>query len=334
MTYIAAGVRHINGPQEPIEAMNIAPFRSKVPWFGADLQTLRNAFRPPAPVDKHYAAAALSVPLEDGKFGALTIAVDHPKDGPSGKCLVLCHGLGGTSDSSYMCAAASYFLEQGYSVYRINMRGSGLSKETAPAPYSGGLTADYCAVLKAIEPAHYSGGLYLMGFSLGGQLMLRTLGEGKVDVPVAAAFSVSAPLNLASASDQLNLPRNKFYLRYLVENMNRDLAHLLPDFDEKPPKSVMEYDDRLIAPFMGFRDAAAYYAGASCIYKLDQITVPLMALHAADDPWIPAADYHGASWAAGSHVLITDGGGHVGFHSRSLSSPWHNQMANTFFAYI
>ena len=331
MTYIVPGVSVAGGSVELASHAALPPFRPRFPWIGADMQTLRNSLARVRTPAAHHKAAPLTVPLYGGKYGALTVAQDHPSGGAAGKALVLCHGLGGCSNSAYMLETTCFFLGLGYSVFRINMRGSGLSKSTAPAPYSGGLTSDYRAVLSAIDPVHYRHGLYLMGFSLGGQLMVRALGETDIRVPVKAAVSVSAPLDLSTASRKLEQTRNRPYQRYLVNNMNRDLAHLLPDFEANPPRSVRDYDNRLIAPFMGFDGAEAYYHGVSCLHRLEEVSVPLMAVHSCDDPWIPAEDYSRAPWPKNTVALLTDGGGHVGFHSRGLPSPWHNHAAHNFF---
>ena len=171
MKLIGAGLRRI------LSETDLPAFKSKAPWFGGDLQTLRNSF-----VGKPDALAPDARILAPIDVGAINVAVNHPNVQTSSKrALVLVHGLGGGEDSSYMLSAARVFLAQGYSVYRMSYRGVGPSAETSEGPYSAGLTSDLRAVLRRVSQDAPDAGLYLMGFSLGGQLSLRMLGEG--DVP-------------------------------------------------------------------------------------------------------------------------------------------------------
>jgi len=314
----------------------LPPFKPKFPWIGGDLQTLRNSFinnRPPlAPCER------ILAPID---VGAISIAVNYPEEGAVyNRALVLVQGLGGGEDSSYMVSAARYFLSRGYSVYRMNYRGVGPSAETSEAPYSAGLTSDLRAVLRRVGKHAPDSTLYLMGFSLGGQLSLRMLGEG--DVPeneaggVAACITVSAPLDLATSQKKLERRRNHLYSRYVVNNMKNDFAELdHPKVKVTPVEmtSVWDFDQHIIAPVFGFKNAADYYARASCFPLLSRIVTPTLAVHAADDPWIPVEDYRRASWpenAAGGAV-ITPSGGHVGFHASGSKRPWHELAAVEFF---
>lgn len=326
------GLSLAGGNAAMANALHLPPFHPRFPWIGPDLQTVRNKIRKaPLTLDGSL-GETLTAPLSDQGAGQLILAVDHPAPGPGGKLVLLFHGLGGSSDSNYMVETAKHFLDIGVSVVRANMRGSGLSRETAPAPYSGGLTCDIRAAMKAIPKEWRAKGFYAMGYSLGGQMLLRTLGEGDMPVTPDAAVTVSAPLDLAAANRCLFKPRNRPYQKYLVETMNEDLSHLLPDFKSNPPKSVNDYDERLIAPFMGFDSAAAYYEGVSCFPLLDKIRVPLLSIHAKNDPWISWHDYFRANWSDRSVAILTKSGGHVGFHASGFFTPWNNIAAGRFLA--
>lgn len=310
----------------------MSEFRARRPWYGGDLQTLRNSLiGAPEPLDaEERLLAAIDV-------GAINLAVNHPGGGrPTDKVLLLVHGLGGSETSSYMITAARHFMARGYTVVRMNYRGVGPSAETSEPPYSAGLTSDLRAVLRRLNKLWPGADVFLMGFSLGGQLSLRMLGEGDVPHGLKACVSVSAPLDLSTSQKKLERRRNWVYSRYVVGNMRNDLKGLVhPKVSVDPVRltSVLAFDEKVIAPVFGFRDAQDYYARVSCLPLVGNISLPTLAIHAADDPWIPVQDYRNAAWPASAPAgaLVSPSGGHVGFHSAGSSTPWHEQVATEFF---
>lgn len=312
-------------------------FKQRLPWIGADLQTVRNSFTSSG--DGLAVDERLSVPIGGG--GALSIAVTQPSaprvnTGKPLRALVLVHGLGGSEDSSYMKNTARYFAARGWAVYRMNYRGVGPSKATSTAPYSAGLTGDMRAVLKEVATQPQIEDVYAMGFSLGGQLLMRTLGEGDVDANLRAVVTVSAPLDLATSQQRLERRRNAFYVRYLVDNMKRDMegiSHASITADLEKIQTVLDFDEHIIAPYFGFNSAQDYYRCVSCLPLIEKIGVPLLAIHSADDPWIPAQDYLNARWPA--HVpagaVLLKRGGHVGFHGTRQRRAWFKPAAEKFF---
>lgn len=312
-----------------------APFRPRLPWLGPDLQTVRNSLRPYTP--KRWLTRRIFGPID---VGTISIAVDEPEDDPAqvvNKSILLIHGLGGDENSSYMLMSRDYFCALGYRVYRMNYRGVGHGKHSAPPPYSAGLTSDVRSALRAIcKDQGSETAMYLMGFSLGGQLTLRTLGEGDVPKNVIGAVTVSAPLDLSTAQLWLSRSRNKPYMRYVVGGMQGDLQGVEHPKVTKSPeelKSVWEFDEYVIAPFFGFKNAEDYYAKVSCLPLIPNIDVPVAAIHAADDSWIPASDYERADWQQTMPIgsILSDSGGHVGFHGKGGVFPWYLDTAQTFF---
>lgn len=313
----------------------IPPFRQRFPWVGADLQTLRNSFAgklPTTPIHKR-----LLAPIVSGEQ-QLNIAVSSPAAGHSnGMAVMLIHGLGGNEDSFYKQATAQSFLRDGWTVYRLNYRGVGPSRSTSKPPYSGGLTDDLRSALYAMAEDANGKKLYAVGFSLGGQLLLRTLGEGGLDIDLCGAVTVSAPLDLARALAKLQRPRNAIYVRYLVNNMKRDLGQVgREEFGIEPEllTSVWAFDEYIIAPAFGYQGAADYYEKVSCFSLLENIQVPLLAVHSKDDPWIPWEDYKRATWPQDRSVggLLLKRGGHVGFHGSATDGAWFEVAAKEFFA--
>lgn len=326
MDLIATGLKDF------LSSGDLPVFESRLPWLGGDLQTLRNSLV--ANPDRFSPDERILAPID---VGAINVAVNLPTSGKiQNRALVLVHGLGGGENSNYMINAARAFLAQGYSVYRMNYRGVGPSAETSEAPYSAGLTGDLRAVLRRVGKHAPESTLFLMGFSLGGQLSLRMLGEGDVPPGLAACVTVSAPLDLATSQQKLERRRNYFYSRYVVNNMKQDLAGVKhPNVLVEPQTlaSVWEFDQQVIAPVFGFKGAADYYRCVSCLPLLDRIKIPTLAVHAADDPWIPVEDYHRAIWpgAVPAGAVITPSGGHVGFHASGDDQPWHERAAARFF---
>jgi len=323
------------------ENFNFPEFRQRPPWIGADLQTVRNSFAAPAALAAEY--GRLSVPIGGADGSALSLAYtpaaaspEGANDSDSGKALVLVHGLGGSEDSSYMKNAAAYFSRRGWQVYRMNYRGVGPSRATSKAPYSAGLTGDLRSVLRSVSAQKGIEDICVMGFSLGGQLILRTFGEGDVDTKVRAAVTVSAPLDLAASQRRLERRRNAPYVRYIVGNMKRDMAgicHKAITINIDKISSVLAFDDHVIAPYFGFANAQDYYRCVSCLPLIGKIGLPTLAIHSADDPWIPVADYHKADWPASMPVgaAILRRGGHVGFHSANAKAAWFEPVSESFF---
>lgn len=312
----------------------IPAFQPRLPWLGPDLQTIRNSLCPYRA--QHHNTRQIFAPID---VGALSIAVDEPLGwtAQESKSLLLVHGLGGDENSSYMLMSRDFFCAQGYRVYRMNYRGVGPGKNAAPPPYSAGLTSDIRSALRAVcKDQGLDSQLFMMGFSLGGQLALRTLGEGDVPEKVAGTVTVSAPLDLSTAQRWLSRPRNKPYMRYVVNGMREDLQgvdHPRVKKSGSELKSVWDFDEYVIAPFFGFQNAEDYYAKVSCMPLIPNIAIPVAAIHSTDDTWIPAADYEKASWqrAAPVGAILCDSGGHVGFHGKSGMQPWYLKAANVFF---
>lgn len=320
------------GLTEFLADVSIPRFRARPPWIGGDLQTLRNSFgKSPVPLSSDEQLAA---PID---VGAISVAINYPQTRDQlDKLLLLVHGLGGAEDSSYMLSAARYFNALGYTVARMNYRGVGPSKALSEPPYSAGLTSDLRAVLRWLHKKWPGSDLFLMGFSLGGQLSLRMLGEGDVPHGVQACVSVSAPLDLAASQKKLERPRNFVYSRYVVNNMRADLkglSHPKVMVDPTRLTSVLAFDNEVIAPVFGFKDAADYYERVSSLPLIGHIKTPTLAIHAADDPWIPVEDYRRAAWPEDvpAGACITPSGGHVGFHARGLKFPWYERAASLFF---
>jgi predicted alpha/beta-fold hydrolase len=315
-------------------------FKARFPWFGAHLQTARNNMvHPPGP-GPGWRRKDLVVPLREAALGKLTARLEIPQtDRPVGAILML-HGLGGKIDSTYTRLAARFFLGQGYRVVRLNMRGADTSAQYCDSHYHAGLTSDIEDVIQALPDAVKGQGIYLVGFSLGANIILKLLGEGSpVLDEIRAGLAVSAPLDLSRSLQVIDRPDNWLYRQYLVGKLRQTHRLVGPKWASgrgqlSAIRGIRDYDEAVVAPMHGFRNAADYYAKCSGRKFLPAIKTPLLIVHAANDPWIPATIYRGQDWPQPGSVtaVLTDDGGHMGFHALGSRFPWYLRAAAPFFA--
>jgi predicted alpha/beta-fold hydrolase len=236
--------------------------------------------------------------------------------------LLLVHGLGGSDGSSYSIAVGSMAWGLGWNVARMNMRGAGDSEALCARLYHAGVDADLLAVLQAV--AARTPVLAPVGFSLGANLVLLTLGRQAARVPagVFASAAVSPPLDLAACADALGRRGNRVYERHYVQDLQRAyrrrqsrLPELYEAGRESRLRTVREYDDAITAYYGGFHSADDYYERSSAGPQLVKIDRPTLILAAADDPMIPGESV--ARWPLPSSGVVQremlPTGGHVGF---------------------
>ncbi|MEK4032869.1 alpha/beta fold hydrolase [Methylocystis sp. IM3] len=308
------------------------PFRERAPWFGADLQTIRNMLvpRPAEPPG----AERLLLAVSDGD--RLSARLDRPAAVEERPLIVLVHGLTGSETSINVVAAARRLISQGWPVLRLNLRGSAPSRPTSKGRYHAGRTEDLAAALHALPTPLMRRGVILVGHSLGGNLILKFMGEGAWDLPVAGAAVVSTPLDLAATCARMMEPRNFVYHRYLLAAMKREA--LAPGAAlttaqraaVAQARSVFEFDDRFVAPLFGYRGAEEYYRSNSSAAFLADIALPTLVVHALDDPWIPRACYDAIDWAhlPATETAMSPHGGHLGFHGVGSPVPWHDRVVS------
>lgn len=308
-------------------------FRPRFPWIGGDLQTLRNRF-----VERN-----VTIPGPSEEFRAETPDGDtltgtlHPAPEGGQPLVVLFHGLTGSEDSTYMLVSARHHLSEGRGVLRMNLRGAGSSEALCAKPYSGASWPDMMTVLEALDPAWMQSGVILVGYSMGGNILLNALPHLPTDAPVIGAATVSAPIDPTAASRQLMQPRNRIYQASLLKEMKRFwLAR--PEAGDanvreaiETAASIWDFDDRVTGPHIGYAGAAEYYDATAGIKKIVDVRVPLLLIHAANDPWIPARSYFSLPLQDNLRVEIAASGGHVGFHGAD-PQPWHDLRIAAFIA--
>lgn len=314
-------------------------FRPRAPWWGPDLQTIRNLLRGPLLQPADGTAARLRFPMADGSGDLLSGLLERPGVGGL-PLVVLIHGLSGCEDSAYLQASAVHWRERGHAVLRLNLRGAGPTRPDCRFQYHAGRTQDLCDVLRALPAPLDRDGLFLVGYSLGGNMLLKFLAEHGPAFPIVGAASVSAPIDLAESSRNFLRSRNRIYHAWLLSSMRSEALAAGSGIDEAEARavrdvaSIWEFDDRFVAPRNGFRDAEHYYAENHARRFLPAIRVPTLLVHALDDPWIPGRLYSSFDWSQNPCLrpLLPRGGGHVGFHARDHRDAWHDRCIARFLA--
>ena len=250
----------------------------------------------------------------------------HPAGEVRGE-LVMVHGLEGAGDAGYLRGLSAAALRAGFAAHRFHMRTCGGTEHLTKTLYHGGLTSDLTNVLRTLR-AEGCARLFLAGFSLGGNVVLKLageLGEGAREL-VSGVCGVSTPLDLAVCARRISQPENRLYERRFVRRMRARLVatgrYRREDFAGL--RTVMEIDDRITAPSFGFGTAEYYYRTQSAIGFVAGIRVPALLIHAKDDTLAPFALCESPAvrenpWielAAPAH------GGHLGFLGRQPHRFW------------
>ncbi len=314
-------------------------FRPRFPWLNGDLQTLRNMIVRPRPGFADAPAERLAFAMDDGT-GDVLLADLHVPKGAQRPLAVLIHGLTGCGESFYVQSTARALLDRGHPVLRLNLRGAGPNAGACREQYHAGRTADIARVLGTLDPALVRHGIVAVGYSLGGNVLLKLLAEAGTAAPVRRAAAVSPPVDLAAAARSILRPRNRLYHRYLLARMKAEARATRGGLDARAAASVemardiVAYDGTVVAPRYGFGSAADYYARCSSGPLLGAIRVPTLIVHSRDDPWIPADALEAAAHAATQRlgIVLTLRGGHVGFHGAGMKRPWHDSLIAEFFA--
>jgi predicted alpha/beta-fold hydrolase len=240
--------------------------------------------------------------------------------------LVMWHGMEGSTASSYMLTTAGKAFRVGFNIVRVNFRNCGGTEHLSPSLYHGGLTGDLRAVIaELIEQDHLSQ-LFIAGFSLGGNMVLKLAGEYGENPPpeLKAVCAVSPSIDLRASTNLIARPRNWIYQQDFLRRLKNRIKvkeRLFPDrYDSsglRGIRSVEQFDNHYVAPAFGFADANDYYAKASSLPFISRIRIPTLIIHAEDDPFIPFAPMRDPSIAANPYVMLmaTERGGHVAFVS-------------------
>ena len=240
----------------------------------------------------------------------------------SSKLAIICHGLEGSSQEHYAQGMARAMLENGWDALCWNYRGCSGEANRLLRSYHSGATDDLETIIDhAIAEGRYER-VDLIGFSLGGNLILKYAGDRETNAKVRSLCAFSAPCDLAASSAQLAKPSNAIYMSRFMRSLSRKVIEkdfLYPGRLEmsglKEMRTFAEFDDRFTAPLNGFESARDYWTKCSSLPVLDTIKVPTLMVNALNDPFLPEECYpHAAARKNPFLELETPRhGGHVGF---------------------
>jgi hypothetical protein len=259
--------------------------------------------------------------------------------------VVILHGLEGSTESQYVVGTANKAWDAGMNVVRMNQRNCGGTERLGPTLYHSGLSADMGAVVRALIAEDKLLRIALAGFSMGGNITLKLLGDWGTDAPreVIAAAAVSPAMDLAPSADALHLPANRLYEWNFVFGLKRRLrakARLFPGrYDVTrlaPVRTLRDFDHHITAHYCGFASGEDYYQRSSASRVVDRIAAPTLVIHALDDPFIRILPETRARILANPHITYveTAHGGHCAFLAppNGYDGRWAERRIVRFFA--
>lgn len=266
--------------------------------------------------------------LPDGD--CLSYVVTTPKGwGPKDVTVILVHGLCGSHKSPNVVRMARCLAPLGIRVIRYNMRGCGSGRGLSKGLCHSGRSEDLFAVLKASKEEFPESPHQLIGFSLGGNIVLKMAGElqemGKLFLEKVIA--VSPPTDLCLTIHRMGAPENEMFESYFYRLMREDILYIHKKHRDlgpiQLPRSLKMYelDQLYIAPRSGFRDAKDYYDKCSSIHFISDISIPTKILLAEDDPIIPSYSLDQQELPSNVKLYKTRRGGHLGY----IGNPFHKR---------
>jgi hypothetical protein len=310
---------------------------------------IESSFRPPAWLQNAHAQTIFAtlpwvwpsrpllrretLELPDGDATAVDwmIAGDSLPD--AAPLLIILHGLEGSAESSYARMLMDAVLERGWRSCVLHFRDCGDYRNRLPRRYHAGETNDLRYFLSTIQAERIASGnpgpILAVGYSLGGNVLLKYLGESRSETPLAAATAVCAPLDLHVCANALNIGFSKSYQYYLLKRMKRSVTQKFSRhtsaFDWRKAmnaRTFAEFDDLVTAPLHGFAGMQDYYDRCSATHFLGSIERPTLIINALDDPFMsPAVLPDAGSLPVNVTLEVSKNGGHVGFVSGG--TPWH-----------
>jgi predicted alpha/beta-fold hydrolase len=240
------------------------------------------------------------------------------------KVVILCHGLEGNTESRYMKGMSTIFSENNWSVCAYNYRGCSGEPNRQLRAYHSGATDDLDLVIQRVLSKNYTE-IVLVGFSLGGNLVLKYTGENgqNIHTNIKKTVAISTPCHLESSSDEINRPRNLIYLKRFMRKLRTKVVSkkellIKNGFDYDAlynAKSFIEFDELFTSKAQGFKDRIDYYTKASALQFIPNIAIPTLLINAQDDSFLSSECFPITEAKTNDHFYLEmpKYGGHVGF---------------------
>lgn len=248
----------------------------------------------------------------------------------SGRVILLVHGLGGTHRSYHVARLAFRLASHGWTCLRMDQRGCGSGLTLAKRPTHAGRSDDLDEVVRYVQSQWPGQPITIIGFSLGGNLLLKLLAEYGSQFPeeLDSAIAVAPAMDLAACSANLKVGVNWFYDRVFLRALNQIVNERRQRVDgcvdlawQSAPKSLLEFDNEYTAPLAGFRNAEEYYFECSSSRRLRSIRVKTWMITSRDDPLVPFQIFTEMDPSDAISFHATDRGGHLGFVARKTTDP-------------
>lgn len=290
------------------------------PWWLSNrhLQTFWSPLSAKLPIPK---LSRQRIELADGDFLDCDW-VNPNRDAPT---VILLHGLEGNLDSPYLRRMLVQIHKKRWRGLLVYWRGCSENMNRLDQTYHAGRSEDLQAVMEFVKSKELNQPLFIAGYSLGANVLLKWLGEQQTDANIEAAFAVSTPFDLELCAESIDRGFSKIYKHYLLNCLKKKMLikfspeRLLQLLNLTPKdllliSSIQEFDQRVNARLNGFASAKDYYEKSSCKFYLKDIKVPAVILHAEDDPFmspevIPSED----QLSDFLELRVSKYGGHVGF---------------------
>lgn len=263
----------------------------------------------------------------DGDF----VDIDFLHGRADAPCIIVLHGLEGSAKSGYVVEVLRGAKARGWRAAALNFRSCSGELNLKPHSYSSGDTRDVKFVVDALKTRSPHAKLFAVGFSLGGNVLLKTVAELGAESKIEAAVAIGVPFDLAACANLIDTGRGitPLYREIFVKSLKRKALKKAPRFPNafdpaaiQSARGIRGFDDVVTAKLYGYRDYAEYYAAASSNAVLPEIKVPTLLIASKDDPIAPVPEFtREARSNPALHFLLTEHGGHVGFIDGSPLHP-------------
>ncbi|HIO91796.1 MAG TPA: hydrolase [Leucothrix mucor] len=309
--------------------MPIIKSNFKPAWWlpSSHLQTLWSTFFRPIPT---LTLNNIRLTLKDSDFLDLSVTQNIAGQKTDKPIILILHGLEGSLDSPYAKPLMKTLERAGYGVYFMHFRGCSGEINKSSRSYHSGETSDLQFVVDYLTKRHQRKLFSIIGFSLGGNVLLKWLGEQQEQAATQSAIAVSVPFQLSDAAKRMAEGFSRVYQRHLISRLQkkyRDKFSHIPSplsIEIEKQNTFYQFDDQVTAPLHGFKNADDYYQQCSSRQFIENIKIPSLILHAKDDPFMYSSTAPREEDLAKSVQLeLSASGGHVGFVTGTV--PWKAQ---------